>query len=60
MGGMSGGPLLLPYGNDDGEWHFRLGGIIYEAHTAPEFEMIAAVRALVFVDGVMGICQATS
>jgi hypothetical protein len=45
LGGMSGGPLLLPYGNDDGEWHFGLGGIIYEAHSTVEFEMVVAVRA---------------
>jgi hypothetical protein len=42
---MSGGPLLLPYGNEDGEWYYWLGGVIFEARSGTDFETVAAVRA---------------
>lgn len=45
MGGMSGGPLLLPLGNEDGEWRYCLGGVISEARSSNDFETIVAVRA---------------
>jgi hypothetical protein len=45
MGGMSGGPLLLPLGNDDGAWRFCLGGVISEARSGEDFETVVAVRA---------------
>jgi hypothetical protein len=45
MGGMSGGPLLLPLGTEEGEWHFCLGGVICEAISGTDFETVVAVRA---------------
>jgi hypothetical protein len=45
MGGMSGGPLLLPYGNEVGEWYYWLGGVISEARSGTDFETVVAVRA---------------
>jgi hypothetical protein len=45
MGGMSGGPLLLPYGSEDGEWYYWLGGVICEARSGTVFETVVAVRA---------------
>lgn len=45
MGGMSGGPLLLPLGNDQGEWRYCLGGVISEARSGDDFETVVAVRA---------------
>lgn len=45
MGGMSGGPLLLPLGTEEGEWHFCLGGLISEARSGTDFETVVAVRA---------------
>jgi hypothetical protein len=45
LGGMSGGPLLLPLGTEEGEWHFCLGGVISEARSGADFETVVAVRA---------------
>jgi hypothetical protein len=45
MGGMSGGPLLLPLGTEEGQWHFCLGGVISEARSGTDFETVVAVRA---------------
>lgn len=45
MGGMSGGPLLLPLGNEQGEWRYCLGGVISEARSGTDFETVVAVRA---------------
>jgi hypothetical protein len=45
MGAMSGGPLLLPLGTEEGEWHFCLGGLISEARSGTDFETVVAVRA---------------
>jgi hypothetical protein len=45
LGGMSGGPLLLPLGTEEGEWHFCLGGSICEAQSSTDFETVVAVRA---------------
>jgi hypothetical protein len=44
-GGMSGGPLLLLYGNEVGEWYYWLGGVIFEARSGTDFETVVAVRA---------------
>ena len=45
MGGMSGGPLLLPLGTEEGEWHYCLGGVVCEARSGTDFETVVAVRA---------------
>jgi hypothetical protein len=45
LGGMSGGPLLLPLGTEEGEWHYCLGGVICEARSGVDFETVVAVRA---------------
>lgn len=45
LGGMSGGPFLLPLGTEEGEWHLCLGGVISEARSSPDFETVVAVRA---------------
>jgi hypothetical protein len=44
LGGMSGGPMLVPdYKN--GVWGWRLGGVISEAKSNADYEIITAVRA---------------
>jgi hypothetical protein len=43
LGGVSGGPLLAPV--YDGDWSWRLVGVISEAQMHPEYETITAVRA---------------
>jgi hypothetical protein len=45
LGGLSGGPVMLPLGSDDGTWNFCLGGVISQAHASNNFETIVAVRA---------------
>jgi hypothetical protein len=45
LGGLSGGPVLLPLGTEEGVWHLCLGGVIKQAQTSPDFETIVAVRA---------------
>jgi len=45
LGGMSGGPILLPLDDGDGVWHLFLGGTITEALASPDHETVVAVRA---------------
>jgi hypothetical protein len=45
LGGLSGGPVLLPLGTEEGVWHYCLGGVISQAQTSADFETIVAVRA---------------
>jgi hypothetical protein len=44
LGGVSGGPLLVPIYVDD-SWSWRLAGVVSEAYMHPEYEVIAAIRA---------------
>jgi hypothetical protein len=44
LGGVSGGPMLQPV-YEDGQWGWRLVGVISEAVSAPDFERVTAVRA---------------
>jgi hypothetical protein len=44
LGGASGGPMLQPVFKD-GEWDWRLVGVISEGVMAEDFERITAVRA---------------
>jgi hypothetical protein len=44
LGGISGGPLLIPM-DDDGVWNFYLGGVISEAHTSRDYETVVSVPA---------------
>jgi hypothetical protein len=43
LGGISGGPLLIPM-DSDGVWDFYLGGVISEAHTR-DYETVVSVPA---------------
>jgi hypothetical protein len=45
LGGMSGGPILLPLDEGEGIWHLFLGGTITQASTSPDYEAVVAVRA---------------
>jgi hypothetical protein len=45
LGGMSGGPLLVPLGTEEGVWHYCLGGVITQAQMSKDFEIVVAVRA---------------
>jgi hypothetical protein len=45
LGGMSGGPLLVPLGTEEGVWHYCLGGVITQAQMSAAFEIVVAVRA---------------
>jgi hypothetical protein len=52
LGGISGGPLLLPLDNAEGLWNLYLGGVICQAQTSTHYETVAAVRAhFINVDG---------
>jgi hypothetical protein len=44
LGGISGGPLLIPM-DTDGVWNFYLGGVISEAHTSRAYETVVSVPA---------------
>jgi hypothetical protein len=44
LGGISGGPLLIPM-DQDGVWWFHLGGVISEAHTSKDYETVVGVPA---------------
>jgi len=44
LGGISGGPLLIPM-DTDGVWNFYLGGVIAEAHTSRDYETVVSVPA---------------
>lgn len=44
LGGVSGGPVLLPM-EEDGAWTFHLGGVISEAQASRDFETITATPA---------------
>jgi hypothetical protein len=44
LGGLSGGPLLSPI-YIDGEWSWRLAGVISEANMSREYEVVTAVHA---------------
>jgi hypothetical protein len=44
LGGLSGGPLLIPM-DVDGVWNFELGGIISEARTSVDYETVVSVPA---------------
>jgi hypothetical protein len=44
LGGISGGPLLIPM-DVDGIWNFSLGGVISEAHTSPHYETVVSTPA---------------
>jgi hypothetical protein len=45
LGGISGGPVLLPLDNGLGEWDFYLAGIITEASASAFSETVVAVRS---------------
>lgn len=45
LGGLSGGPFLLPLGTEEGVWNYCIGGIISQAQTSIDFETVVAVRA---------------
>ena len=45
LGGLSGGPVLLPLGTEEGVWHCCLGGVISQAQASADFEVVVAVRA---------------
>jgi hypothetical protein len=44
LGGISGGPLLIP-ADTDGEWRLELGGVISQAPRSPYFESVVAIRS---------------
>lgn len=44
LGGISGGPLLIPIDND-GVWDFYVGGVISEAQTSLDYETVVSVPA---------------
>jgi len=44
VGGMSGGPLLVPHYVNK-QWSWRLAGVISEAKMLPEYEVVTAARA---------------
>lgn len=44
LGGISGGPLLIPM-EDQGVWNFCLGGVISEAKTSRDYETVVSVPA---------------
>jgi hypothetical protein len=51
LGGISGGPLLMPM-DTDGIWDFYLGGVISEAHTSRDYETVVSVPAhFIALDG---------
>jgi len=45
LGGISGGPVLLPADDNAGSWSLFLGGIISQAHTSFDYETVVAVRS---------------
>jgi hypothetical protein len=45
LGGISGGPLLLPYQDGNGVWDLFLGGTISEAQTSIDFGTVVSTRA---------------
>jgi hypothetical protein len=45
LGGMSGGPILLPLDDGNGVWHLFLGGTITQASSSPDLEAVVAIRA---------------
>jgi hypothetical protein len=44
LGGMSGGPLLLPT-EKDREWSFNIGGVVSEMRATLDYEVVTAVPA---------------
>jgi hypothetical protein len=44
LGGLSGGPLLIPIENE-GVWNLFLGGVISEAHSSHDYETVVSVPA---------------
>lgn len=44
LGGVSGGPLLVPMDNE-GMWNLHLGGVISEAKTSKDYETVVSVPA---------------
>jgi hypothetical protein len=45
LGGISGGPVLLPLDNGQGVWDFYLAGIITQAHSSVDYETVISIRS---------------